>query len=52
MDASGNAYLTGTTNSTNLPTTPGAFQTTYGGGTYDAFVTKIGTPGTRHPRHR
>jgi len=35
-----NAYVTGRTDSTNFPTTPGAFQTTFGG-TFDAFVTKI-----------
>ncbi len=36
-----NAYLTGVTNSTNFPTTAGALQTTFGGGSSDAFVTKI-----------
>jgi len=38
VDSSGNAYVTGRTNSTNFPTT--SFQSTLGGGT-DAFVTKI-----------
>jgi beta-propeller repeat-containing protein len=37
-----NAYVTGTTSSTDFPTTAGAFQTTKGGGYYDAFVAKIG----------
>ncbi len=32
VDILGNAYTSGTTNSTNFPTTPGAFQTTYCGG--------------------
>ena len=32
VDSAGNAYVTGITDSTNFPTTPGAFQTTYGGG--------------------
>ena len=31
LDGIGNVYLAGNTVSTNLPTTPGAFQTTYGG---------------------
>jgi large repetitive protein len=41
VDSSGNAYVTGDTNSTGFPTTPGAYQTTIAGN-YDAFVTKIG----------
>ena len=41
VDAAGNAYVTGATGSPDFPTTPGAFQTTYGGGIYDAFVTKF-----------
>jgi hypothetical protein len=52
----GNPTVTGYTNSTNFPIAPGAgacggaspqpacvFQETYGGGTWDAFVTKITT---------
>jgi hypothetical protein len=48
VDTSGNAYVTGSTSSTNFPTTPGAFQTTNGGGTndYDAFVTKLNATGS------
>jgi hypothetical protein len=42
VDASGNAYITGETFSTKLPTTPGSFQTTLKG-TSDAFVAKIDT---------
>ncbi len=43
--------MTGATNSTNFPTTPGAFQTTYtaqtsGWGLGEAFVTKINPTGT------
>jgi hypothetical protein len=41
VDTSGNAYVTVRTTSWDLPTTEGAFQTGYGGGTYDAFVAKI-----------
>jgi hypothetical protein len=39
-DVSGNVYLTGHTNSTDFPTTPGSFQTT-NQGMYDGYVTKI-----------
>jgi uncharacterized repeat protein (TIGR01451 family) len=40
VDALGNAYIVGNTDSTNFPTTPGALKPTSPGG--DAFVTKIG----------
>jgi uncharacterized repeat protein (TIGR01451 family) len=49
VDASGSAYVTGWTSSTNFPTTSGAFQTTnhaiapYGA---NAFVTKFSTDGS------
>jgi len=39
----GNATVAGTTSSTNLTTTTGVFQPTYGGGSSDVFVTKITT---------
>ncbi|HEU4387900.1 MAG TPA: SBBP repeat-containing protein, partial [Blastocatellia bacterium] len=42
LDSDGNVYLTGRTNS-GLPTTPGGFQTSFGGGTTDAFVAKLGS---------
>ena len=45
-DGSGNAYVTGFTASTNFPTTVGAFQTSYGGGINDAYVTKLNPSGT------
>ena len=42
-DPSGNMYVTGRQdpNLLSIPTTPGALQTTYQGGSYDAFVLKI-----------
>ncbi|HOK37693.1 MAG TPA: SBBP repeat-containing protein [Bacteroidales bacterium] len=46
LDGSGNVYVTGGTSSSNYDVTPGAFQTTYGGGTYDVFVTKLNATGT------
>ena len=57
VDATGAAYVTGATNSTNFPTTAGAAQTTFGGGTCnfgvslsfncsDAFVAKLEPSGT------
>jgi len=45
VDGSGYAYVTGYTNSTNYDVTPGAFQTTNGGG-QDVFVTKLNETGT------
>ncbi|MBI3292941.1 MAG: SBBP repeat-containing protein [Elusimicrobia bacterium] len=45
VDAEGTAYVTGQTNSFNFPTTPKAFQTTFGGG-FDAFVTQVNPAGT------
>ncbi|HMO81190.1 MAG TPA: SBBP repeat-containing protein [Pyrinomonadaceae bacterium] len=44
LDSEGNFYITGVTNSTNFPTTSGAFQTT-NGGQYDAFIVKIDPSG-------
>ena len=41
VDTAGSIYVTGQTSSTDFPTTPGAFQTVFGGGGADAFVTKI-----------
>jgi len=46
VDAAGNAYVTGNTSSTDFPTTPSAFQTTFAGGTSDAFVTALNPSGS------
>jgi len=46
VDWSGAAYVAGDTDSTDFPTTPGAFQTIYGGGADDVFVTKLNPSGT------
>ena len=56
VDATGAAYVTGATNSTQFPTTEGAVQTSFGGGTCgnssnpfncpDAFVTKLNSTGS------
>jgi hypothetical protein len=43
VDGTGRAYVTGGTGSTDFPTTPGAFDTTFNGGNSDAFVTKLPT---------
>lgn len=48
VDASSNAYITGSTYFGDFPTTPGAVQTTYGGG-WDAFVAKIGSAADTAP---
>jgi hypothetical protein len=42
----GDACVTGFTVSTDFPTTPGAFQATFGGGYSDAFVTKLNAAGS------
>ena len=46
VDGAGSAYVTGTTDSTNFPTTAGAVQTTFAGGFFDAFVTKLDATGS------
>ncbi len=47
VDSSDNAYITGYTNSTGFPVTPGAFQTVCGGGNPgDAFVTEVNPTGS------
>ncbi len=55
VDSSGDAYVTGCTESTNFPTTTGAYQTTFAGGSGqggfgiyggDVFVSKLNPAGT------
>lgn len=46
-DASNNIYTTGYTVSTNGIASPGAYQDTYGGGQYDAFLAKLNNSGVR-----
>ncbi|HEV2350699.1 MAG TPA: SBBP repeat-containing protein [Terriglobia bacterium] len=46
VDASGDAFVTGTTSSPNFPTTATAFQTIYGGNG-DAFVTELNSAGNK-----
>jgi uncharacterized repeat protein (TIGR01451 family) len=44
-DSSGNAYITGSTTSTNFPVTAGTFRNAYQGGKSDAFVVKLNAAG-------
>jgi hypothetical protein len=46
VDSAGAAYLTGSTGSTDFPTTAGAFEASYNGGFSDAFVTKLNPAGS------
>lgn len=46
VDSSGSAYIMGFAYSSNFPTTSGAFDTSFNGGSYDAFITKLNPTGT------
>jgi hypothetical protein len=46
VDSSGNAYVTGETNSSSFPTTPGAYMGYLAGGISDGYVTKLNSAGT------
>ena len=44
VDAGGSVYVTGVTSSAEFPTTPGSFDTSFGG-TVDSFITKLSSSG-------
>ena len=46
VDGVGNAYITGSTATLNLLSTNGAAQLNYGGGTSDAFISKLNADGS------
>ncbi len=46
VDRTGSAYVTGIA-STGFPTTPGAYDQSYNGGTYDGFATKLNPAGSQ-----
>jgi hypothetical protein len=46
LDTSDNAYVTGSTVSTDFPIAGAVFQTAYGGGNADAFVTELNPTGS------
>ena len=45
LDNQGNVYISTWTSSANFPTTPGAFQTSYGGGSSDMAISKLSSTG-------
>jgi uncharacterized protein (TIGR03437 family) len=47
VDLSGNVYVSGTTSSTNFPTTSGALKESAPAGDFDGFVTKLSPDGSR-----
>ncbi|MGA2739156.1 MAG: SBBP repeat-containing protein [Bryobacteraceae bacterium] len=46
VDAAGEAHIAGYTASVDFPTTTGAFQQYYGGGSYDGFLAKLNAAGS------
>jgi plastocyanin len=45
LDSSGQAYITGVTDSTNFPTTSGASDRSFNGGAWDVFVSRLSSTG-------
>ena len=43
LDGAGHTFVGGSTSSADFPTTPGAFDNSYNGGTSDAFIGKFAT---------
>ncbi len=46
LDSDGNLFIPGSTNSTNFPTTPTAFQSAYAGGAHDGFIAILNPSGS------
>ncbi|MFB3895653.1 MAG: SBBP repeat-containing protein [bacterium] len=46
LDVAGNVYITGYTDSTAFPITSNAYTTTFQGGPYDVFISKLNSTGT------
>lgn len=46
-DQNGNVFIHGYTSSVNFPVTTGAFQTTFGGGSWDVYLVKFSSSGNR-----
>ena len=46
VDGSGDAFVAGSTSSTNFPVSTGSYRGAYSGGSFDGFVTAIGPYGT------
>ncbi|HLY17759.1 MAG TPA: SBBP repeat-containing protein [Bryobacteraceae bacterium] len=46
VDPAGEAHIAGYTSSMDFPATAGAFQPTYGGGSYDGFMAKLNPAGS------